>query len=118
MGLVVHDYGVGITAENQKHIFEGFFVTRDTMAYSSQRPFDFNAGGKGADLLIDLMNRSQQLFADHDINKIRRDLGENPVSSIWLWGQGRQTRLESFRKRFGLKGAAITAVDLVRGPPT
>ena len=40
-----------ITAENQKHIFEGFFVTRDTMAYSSQRPFDFNAGGKGADLL-------------------------------------------------------------------
>jgi PAS domain S-box-containing protein len=48
---LVHDYGVGITAENQRHIFEGFFVTRDTMAYSSQRPFDFNAGGKGADLL-------------------------------------------------------------------
>ena len=49
--LVVHDYGVGVTAENQRHMFEGFFVTRDIMAYSSQRPFDFNAGGKGADLL-------------------------------------------------------------------
>jgi 2,3-bisphosphoglycerate-independent phosphoglycerate mutase len=71
--------------------------------------------GKGADLLIELMNQSQQLFAGHDINKIRQDLGENQVSSIWLWGQGRQTRLESFRKRFGLHGAAITAVDLVRG---
>jgi 2,3-bisphosphoglycerate-independent phosphoglycerate mutase len=71
--------------------------------------------GKGADLLIELMSRSQQLFAGHDINKIRQDLGENQVSSIWLWGQGKQTRLESFHKRFGLKGVAITAVDLVRG---
>ncbi len=71
--------------------------------------------GKGADLLIELMNQSQQLFAGHDVNKIRQDLGENQVSSIWLWGQGKQTRLESFRKRFGLNGAVITAVDLVRG---
>jgi len=49
--LVVHDYGVGITEENQRRIFEGFFTTQDTMTYSSKRPFDFNAGGKGADLL-------------------------------------------------------------------
>ena len=49
--LVVYDCGVGITEDNQKHIFEGFFTTQETMAYSSRRPFDFNAGGKGADLL-------------------------------------------------------------------
>jgi len=71
--------------------------------------------GKGADLLIQLMNQSQQLFAGNEINKVRQDLGENQVSSIWLWGQGKQARLDSFRKRYGLKGAAITAVDLVRG---
>jgi len=71
--------------------------------------------GKGAEILIDLMARSQQLFADHDINKVRCDLGENQVSSIWLWGQGKKARMESFEKRFGIKGAAITAVDLVRG---
>jgi 2,3-bisphosphoglycerate-independent phosphoglycerate mutase len=71
--------------------------------------------GKGAEILIELINQSQQLFAGHEINKIRQDLGENRVSSVWLWGQGKQTRLENFRKRFGLKGAAITAVDLVRG---
>jgi len=49
--LLVHDYGVGIPEEARRRIFEGFFSTRDTMAYSSKRPFDFNAGGKGADLL-------------------------------------------------------------------
>jgi PAS domain S-box-containing protein len=49
--LVVHDYGVGIIEEAQRRIFEGFFTTQDAMVYSSRRPYDFNAGGKGADLL-------------------------------------------------------------------
>jgi signal transduction histidine kinase len=49
--LVVYDCGIGITEENQRRIFEGFFSTHDTMSYSSKRPFDFYAGGKGADLL-------------------------------------------------------------------
>ena len=71
--------------------------------------------GKGAEILIDLMARSQQLFANHDVNKVRRDLGENPASSIWFWGQGKKALLESFQKRFGIKGATITAVDLVKG---
>jgi len=71
--------------------------------------------GKGAEMLIDLIARSQQLFINHDINKVKKDLGENQVSSIWLWGQGKKARMESFKKRFGINGAAITAVDLVKG---
>jgi 2,3-bisphosphoglycerate-independent phosphoglycerate mutase len=71
--------------------------------------------GKGAEKLIDLMARSQQLFSNHDINKVRKDLGENQVSSIWLWGEGKKTLMDSFHKRFGLKGATITAVDLAKG---
>ncbi len=71
--------------------------------------------GKGADILIELMARSQHLFADHDINRVRKDLDENQVSSIWLWGQGKKAQMERFDKRFGIKGAAITAVDLVKG---
>ncbi len=47
----VHDFGVGIVEEHCRHIFEGFFPTQDTNAYSSKNPYDFNAGGKGADLL-------------------------------------------------------------------
>lgn len=49
--LRIHDYGQGITEENQKRLFEGFFPTQEVMDYSSKRPYAFNAGGKGADLL-------------------------------------------------------------------
>ncbi|MBU0991269.1 MAG: PAS domain S-box protein [Proteobacteria bacterium] len=49
--LIVEDHGVGIIEDAQKRIFEGFFTTQDTMFYSTKRPYDFNAGGKGADLL-------------------------------------------------------------------
>jgi PAS domain S-box-containing protein len=49
--LTVQDYGIGILQDARKRIFEGFFPTHDTLSYSSKRPFDFNAGGKGADLL-------------------------------------------------------------------
>jgi signal transduction histidine kinase len=49
--LVVRDCGVGLTEEHKKRIFEGFFTTQDTMAYSTKKPFDFRAGGKGTDLL-------------------------------------------------------------------
>jgi 2,3-bisphosphoglycerate-independent phosphoglycerate mutase len=71
--------------------------------------------GKGAEVLTEIMEQSQALFAEHDINKVRTDLGENPVSSVWLWGEGQKAVLERFSSRFGIKGAAITAVDLVKG---
>ena len=49
--LEVSDRGVGITRENQRLIFESYFTTHDTLQYSSRKPYDFNAGGKGFDLL-------------------------------------------------------------------
>ena len=49
--LAIKDSGVGITPDDSKRIFEGFFPTQETTDYSSKRPFEFNAGGKGADLL-------------------------------------------------------------------
>ncbi len=71
--------------------------------------------GKNAEILIEMMARSQKLFENHDINRVKKDLNENQVSSIWLWGQGKKAQLGNFQNRFGLKGVAITAVDLVRG---
>ncbi len=49
--FIVLDKGIGLTPEAQKRIFEGFFTTQETLQYSSGQPYDFNAGGKGADLL-------------------------------------------------------------------
>ena len=49
--LTVKDFGVGITEENQRLIFESNFSARDTLNYSSRKHFDFNAGGRGFDLL-------------------------------------------------------------------
>jgi signal transduction histidine kinase len=49
--LRVQDFGIGITPENQRYIFDGLFTTREMELYSSKRPYDFNAGGKGLDLL-------------------------------------------------------------------
>jgi PAS domain S-box-containing protein len=49
--LVIRDYGIGITADTKMRVFEGFFTAQDSAAYSSKLPFDFQAGGKGADLL-------------------------------------------------------------------
>ena len=62
---MVRDYGVGIIEDAQRRIFEGFFATQDTLAYSSKRAFDFNAGGKGADLL------RMKIFAERYGFKIR-----------------------------------------------
>ncbi len=56
--FTVHDFGVGIETEDQKRIFEGFFSVQKTADYSTKTPYDFNAGGKGVDLL------RIKLFAD------------------------------------------------------
>ena len=71
--------------------------------------------GNGSEILIDLMTRSRSILADHDINKVRIDLQENPANMIWLWGQGHRPDMPTFEERFHLTGAAITAVDLIRG---
>ena len=71
--------------------------------------------GKGSNVLRRLIQGSQELLAEHPINAVRSDLGENPATSIWLWGQGKRPALESFEQRFGLRGVAVAAVDLVRG---
>ena len=67
--LVVEDYGIGIVGDQQTRIFEGFFTTQETAAYSSKKPFDFNAGGRGADLLRMKMFSKQYQFSIHISSK-------------------------------------------------
>jgi len=49
--LAIKDSGIGITQESQKQIFGGFYHSLETDLYSTKKPFDFGAGGKGLDLL-------------------------------------------------------------------
>ena len=71
--------------------------------------------GSGACDLRALMDRSRELFAESSANRQRMELGEMPVTQVWLWGQGRSPALQPFHERFGVRGAVITAVDLLRG---
>lgn len=71
--------------------------------------------GKEAQVLIDLMQKSRQLLEKHEINKVRVDLGENPANMIWLWGQGTDPNMPTFKGMFNLTGSVISAVDLVNG---
>lgn len=71
--------------------------------------------GDGAQELIQLMTASQLLLKRHPVNLAREKRGEAPASSIWLWGQGRVPRMETMSARYGLRGAVISAVDLIKG---
>ncbi|MBM4285963.1 MAG: cofactor-independent phosphoglycerate mutase [Deltaproteobacteria bacterium] len=65
--------------------------------------------------LWELVKASWPVLAEHPVNRARRAAGKNPATSIWLWGQGTSPRLPTLQERFGLTGAVICAVDLVRG---
>jgi 2,3-bisphosphoglycerate-independent phosphoglycerate mutase len=76
---------------------------------------DYLPKGEGADRLIYLMNASQMLFNNHPQYKKRVAANKLPANSIWFWGHGKAPRMESYREKFGLSGAVISAVDLIRG---
>lgn len=82
---------------------------------TDQSVLDGYPRGPGGDLLTDLMSASVSLFADHPVNVARRRAGKPPCTNIWLWGQGSTPHLEPFEKVYGVRGAMITAVDLLRG---
>jgi signal transduction histidine kinase len=47
----VRDFGVGITQENQRLLFDNYFTAYETSQYATKKPYQFNAGGKGFDLI-------------------------------------------------------------------
>lgn len=76
---------------------------------------DYLPKGGNAQILLNLMERSKDIFRNHAVNTVRLDLKENPANMIWLWGQGIQPKLQSFFEKFAVKGSVISAVDLVNG---
>lgn len=72
--------------------------------------------GEGSDLLKSIMETSQKLFENHEINLVRRDNGLNPASQVWFWGQGHAPAMPPFSQKYAVNnGCMITSVDLLRG---
>ena len=71
--------------------------------------------GTNADLLLHWMNIAYALLKEHPINQKRVAAGKNPANAIWFWGEGRKPALTPFVKKTGLRGAVISAVDLIQG---
>lgn len=65
--------------------------------------------------LIRMMKESYDLLKNHPVNLKRISEGKRPANSIWLWGEGRKPMLPQFEGLYGMKGAVVSAVDLLKG---
>ena len=72
---------------------------------------------KGDDeaLLLQCMDMSREVFADHPVNVARRRAGKSPATQIWPWSGGHKPAFPSFLEKYGKKGGMISAVDLLNG---
>ena len=66
-------------------------------------------------LLLDLMQKSYDILKNHPVNLARMQNGLNPANSIWLWGEGTNLAIPTFKEKYGLNGSMISAVDLLKG---
>ena len=71
--------------------------------------------GEGASYLWDITKKSYDILNQHPINVLRRKRGLKPANSIWIWGEGIKPKLPSFKEKYKLSGAVISAVDLIKG---
>lgn len=65
--------------------------------------------------LFDMMKKSYDILNNHPVNIERAKRGLKKANSIWIWGEGRKPKLESFESLYGLSGSVISAVDLIKG---
>lgn len=66
-------------------------------------------------VLKEMMEKSFPILNTHPLNEARKASGKNKANSLWFWGAGTKPSLCSFTEKTGLKGAMISAVDLLKG---
>lgn len=66
-------------------------------------------------VLREFMGRSFDILNNHPVNLKRAAEGKNKANSLWYWGAGTKPSLGGFAEKTGLKGAMISAVDLLKG---
>ena len=68
-----------------------------------------------AKLLNELILKSQEILEDHPVNRKRIAAGKDPANSIWPWSPGNRPAMKTMKEMYGIDGAVISAVDLIRG---
>jgi 2,3-bisphosphoglycerate-independent phosphoglycerate mutase len=66
-------------------------------------------------VLKEMMKKSYDILNHHPLNEERKARGLNKANSLWFWGAGTRPALTSFEEKNHLKGAMISAVDLLKG---
>ena len=62
-----------------------------------------------------LIQDSFEILDSHPVNRRRRDEGRLPANMIWFWGESHLPEIPSFASKFGMSGAVVAAVDLIKG---
>ncbi len=76
---------------------------------------DHLPSGRGSELLRMLMAEGAEAIRYHAVNGLRSGRGRKPANAVWLWGQGKAPMIPKFADLHRIKGAMVSAVDLVRG---
>lgn len=63
----------------------------------------------------EMMEKSFEILNNHPVNLKRAAEGKNKANSLWFWGAGTKPSLPNFTEKNGVKGAMISAVDLLKG---
>ncbi len=108
-------------------IYRHVFVLRNSSADIECTPPHDVVGGAVSEHLIkpqnsklarelnDFMLASKDILSKHPVNVRRVAAGKNPANMIWLWGQGKKPSIEKLKEKYGLTGAIISAVVLIKG---
>ncbi len=69
----------------------------------------------GGEAFLQFQKKGYEILKDHPVNQARKAKGLRPANSPWLWSPGGKPALPSFTEKWGLRGAIISAVDLIKG---
>lgn len=83
--------------------------------FLSKKYTDHLPKGVNAPVVIHLMTKSREILENHEINRVRIDLKENPANMIWPWGQGKRPRLPMFKDRLQVSGAIVSDASFMKG---
>ena len=76
---------------------------------------DYLPAGNDGEPFYRLMKESYDILNNHPVNETRRKNGKRAANSAWLWSPGKKPALPSFKEKWGLDAAVISAVDLIKG---